>query len=267
MSLASIAMKHADAFKRGREREYPFVQFVKKGFFMPRNEVAFLAQKMGKDEERIEQALIGAGFKPTQIELGGNDVDGLLAEAVEIVPLRYRTIWKVNGQIVPKYQKGARGKRQLVSFIRISEGRFVGPVIITVSGKASSELFNALKKHWEAVEKLPEVKEAAKHGANAREMASLFSLLLVKGQRVRTAYNSMRTKLECEIAPTYVGDRLADAIASKYLPKAKEWAKAKPQQQAQADEAQAPEPEPEPEPQAPPVPPEPEPVPDDDFPF
>ena len=262
MSIDTVVASNPDAFKgNGRgERLYPFVQFTGKGFFMPQDEIALLAQKMGKDKERVETALLTAGWTPAQLELGSNTVNGLLSETVEIVPLRYRTIWRFGDQIVPGYRKGARSKRQLAAFVRVDAGRFVGPVMITVSGKASSELYDALKAHWEAVAELPEVKEAAKHGANPREMSSLFSLLLTKGQRVRTKYNSVRTKLEHEISPAYVGDRLANAIAAKYLPQAEKWSR-----KAQTNEAQAPEPEPEP--QAPPVPPEPEPVPDDNFPF
>ncbi len=267
MSIDTVVASNPDAFKgNGRgERLYPFVQFTGKGFFMPRDEVALLAQKMGKDEERIEQALLTAGFHPAQIELGSNTVNGLLAEAVEIVPLRYRTIWRFGDQIISKYRKGARSKRQLAVFIRVGENRFVGPVMITTSGKAASELYQALQSHRETVKELPEIKRALAKGASLDKVAATYTLLLIKGKRTRTKYGSVRTALAWEVSPHYVGDKFANIIADKYYPQAEEWSTQRRQaNEAQADEAQAPEPEPEPEPQAPP---EPEPVPDDDFPF
>ena len=264
MSIDTVVASNLDAFKgNGRGERYPFVQFTSQGFFIPNDEIEFLAQKMGKETGRVKQALLDAGWNPAQLELGSNTVNGLLAEAIEVIPLRYRTIWRFGDQIISKYRKGARSKRQLAAFIRVSESRFVGPVMITTSGKAASELYQALQSHRETVKELPEVKRALAKGASLDKVAATYTLLFVKGKRTRTKYGSMRTALAWEVSPHYVGDKFANIIANKYYPQAEEWSARK----AQTNEAQAPEPEPEPEPQAPPVPPEPEPVPDDDFPF
>jgi len=203
----------------------PFVQFVNGkdgGWFQPHDEAMNLAETMGGG------GLITIGEAAT-LPLGGGEVDGFIAESVEIIPLAYRWMWiDREGRAHKEYAPGLRGKVQVYAAIKAlvnDEWQFVGPVVITAKGMASSEVYDAIKAHRKIQKQEDEVQ----------------SLLLIHGETVPTGHGSYRSKVEFEVATAELTEE-EDALLERLFDEAQEWRKPKAQeqmvQQAQTAEAE-----------------------------
>jgi len=128
---------------------YPFLQWVHDGGSMdPRGETGGFAMP-------TDQAVILGANIPGEVcalhHRGGSQTEVIFTTALEAAVLATRFTWIKDGQAIPAYEPGARGKLQALALVRDSGGDTVGPVLLTFKGYTSKQFGTALKEHRNVV--------------------------------------------------------------------------------------------------------------------
>lgn len=131
---------------------FPFIQWVNSGGSLePRSDGGGFA--MPTDQA----AMLGANIPGNVRALhhrGGDQTEVIFTTALDAAVLSTRFCWVKDGQMVPGYETGARGKLQSLALVRDADGKTVGPVLLTFRGHAGKQFSAALKTHREAVRKV-----------------------------------------------------------------------------------------------------------------
>jgi hypothetical protein len=128
---------------------YPFIQWVNDGGALaPRSDTGGFALPAD------QAAILGANV-PGEVRMlhhrGGDTTEVVFAAALRAAVLDTRFCWVKDGQAIPAYEPGARGKLQALALVRDNGGDTVGPVLLTFKGHAGKQFSAALKAHREAV--------------------------------------------------------------------------------------------------------------------
>ena len=99
--------------------------------------------------ERLERSI--PGEVRNLHHRGGDATEVVFTAELEAAVLDTRFVWVKDGQALPDYEDGARGKLQALALVRDVEGQPAGPVILTFKGLSSREFSEALKAHRETV--------------------------------------------------------------------------------------------------------------------
>ncbi len=127
----------------------PFIQWVNGGgdleprhggggFGMPLDQAAILGANIPGDARAMHHK-------------GGNKTEMIFAPVLDVAVLATRFAWVLNKRRISDYEKGARGKLQVLALVRDADGHAVGPVLLTFRGYASKYFGAATKAHREAV--------------------------------------------------------------------------------------------------------------------
>jgi hypothetical protein len=130
---------------------YPFVQWVNAGGSLePRSDTGGFALP-------LDQAAILGTQIPGEVRVlhhrGGDRTEVVFTAALEAAVLATRFAWIKDGQVVPAYEPGARGKLQALALVRDAGGHTAGPVMLTFKGHTSKQFSEAMKAHRESVRK------------------------------------------------------------------------------------------------------------------
>jgi hypothetical protein len=130
---------------------YPFIQWINNGgsleprsdaggFALPSDQAAILGAKITGDVRVIHHR-------------GGDQTEVVFTTALEAAVLTTRFCWVKDGQAIPGYEPGARGKLQALVLVRDASGNPAGPALLTFRGYAGKQFSAALKEHRETVRK------------------------------------------------------------------------------------------------------------------
>ena len=200
---------------------YPFIQYVHDGAKLdPRSETGGFAMP-------VEQAeLLGtvpAGADPRTLTFSNGEFEEVhFVDWLEIVPLTTRFAWIKDGVRLQEYVEGARGKLQLLAYVKDREGNWAGPVMLTVKGTAGKDLSTAVKQHKARVRK----------ATKGKAPACYFSCLIRTGEpEMRGKQRKSRVtpivlgEVDFDPDTFYVGDAIADRIEKEWE-EYKRWAEA-----------------------------------------
>jgi|GEM_PF-2592019 hypothetical protein len=200
---------------------YPFIQYVHDGSMLePRSDTGGFAMPV-EQAELLETAPAGAEVYTLTFR-SGEETEVYFVDWLEIVPLTTRFAWIKDGVRLQEYVEGARGKLQLLAYVKDRDGNWAGPVMLTVKGTASKDLSAAVKQHRARVRK----------ATRGKAPACYFPMLIHTGEPklVGKRQKSRVTPIvldEGEFDPdsAYVGDALADRIEQEWE-EYKRWAEA-----------------------------------------
>jgi len=227
-------MWHNRQFKDFEEggASYPFIQFMSRGTLMDpaqsRGKFAITEEQVLALANGAEKDAIPQNAEPLELVFGsGERTPAYATKGLVVIPVLTRFAWVKNGFRLPGYAKGAHGKLQLLCYVANSSNKFVGPLMLTVSGLASKDLKNALREQSNTVRK----------ATQGQAPAYAFSMLLAVGAPIMRG--SQQQSQACPIVLDkdwgaalveqpdnyYIGDELADEIEARQE-EFKAWAKA-----------------------------------------
>lgn len=123
---------------------YPFVQWVNRGdSLMPR-------QARGGFAAPVDQGIALAGEYAELIHPDGNVTPVIYSDSLAFIPVAKRFGWLLDEAVIPNYVEGARGKLQVLSWVRTEDGP-VGPVVLTLRGLAGKAMNSVLREHSKQV--------------------------------------------------------------------------------------------------------------------
>lgn len=200
---------------------YPFIQLVNDGSTLePRALNGGFAMPVDQSETA---GFIPVGMEERQLLLRDKPATAVFfGEYVEVVPLITRFTWIKDGCRIATYTEGARGKIQLLCYVKNAEGVWQGPVMLTATGLASKDISAALKAHRERVYK-------ATHGKAA---ACYFGLVLHAGEsrmgggKQKSRVTPVQLDASFDADTDYVGDNIADEIEFRWQGEFKPWSEA-----------------------------------------
>jgi len=200
---------------------YPFIQYVHDGSKLdPRSETGGFAMPV-EQAELLETAPAGADTRTLTFSNGESE-EVYFVDWLEIVPLTTRFAWIKDGVRLQEYVEGARGKLQLLAYVKDRDGNWAGPVMLTVKGTAGKDLSGAVKQHKARVRK----------ATKGKAPACYFSCLIRTGEpemrgRQRKSRVTPIILEEVDFDPDtyYVGDAIADRIEQEWE-EYKRWAEA-----------------------------------------
>jgi len=200
---------------------YPFIQYVHDGSKLdPRSEKGGFAMPV-EQAELLEAAPAGADIRTLTFSNGESE-EVYFVDWLEIVPLTTRFAWVKDGIRLQEYVEGARGKLQLLAYIKDRDGNWAGPVMLTVKGTAGRDLSGAVKQHKARVRK----------ATKGKAPACYFSCLIHTGEpEMRGKQRKSRvTPIILDGAvfnpdTYYIGDALADRIEQEWE-EYKQWSEA-----------------------------------------
>lgn len=192
-----------------QDEGYPFIQFVHDGAALePRRKTGGFA--MPADQAQIAGgAPAGAEYAALHFK-SGESTDVFFSDRLTVAPLTYRFAWIKDGVRI-QYTEGARGKLQLLAFVRSDEG-WVGPVMLTATGLASKDLMAALKAHRARVRRAT----AGKAPCSVFAMTIQAGQARMEGKRQQSRVTPIVLADEFDPDRDYVGDELADRIEREW---------------------------------------------------
>lgn len=133
-----------------------------------------------------------------------------------------RFAWIKDGHRISAYVEGARGKLQLLCYVKDSEGCWMGPVMLTATGLASKDISDAIKAHRERVYK----------ATRGKAPAAYFGMILNAGEsqmgggKQKSKVTPIVLESDFDADRDYVGDTVADEIEAVWEIQFKPWADA-----------------------------------------
>ena len=123
---------------------YPFVQWVNRpDSLMPR-------QQRGGFAAPVDQGVALAGEYAEILHPDGSSTPVIYTDSLTFAPVAKRFAWVLDGTLVRQYAEGARGKLQVLAWVRADEG-VIGPVMLTFRGLAGKAMNAVLKEHAKEV--------------------------------------------------------------------------------------------------------------------
>lgn len=193
-----------------QDEGYPFIQFVHDGAALePRRKTGGFA--MPADQAQIAGgAPEGAEYAALHFK-SGESTEVFFSDRLTVAPLVYRFAWIKDGVRIQDYTEGARGKLQLLAFVRSDEG-WIGPVMITTTGLASKDLMAALKEHRSRVRRAT----AGKAPCSVFAMTIQAGQARMEGKRQQSRVTPIVLADEFDPDRAYVGDEVADRIEREW---------------------------------------------------
>jgi len=200
---------------------WPYIQMVNDGSTLdPRSANGGFAMPVEQSE--------AAGFVPSGMEQRNlifresAPTPVYFGEYVEVAPMTTRFAWIKDGHRVANYVEGARGKLQLLCYVKDSEGCWMGPVMLTTTGLASKNVSDAIKAHRERVYK----------ATRGKAPAAYFGMILsatdtqMGGGKQKSKVTPIVLESDFDADRDYVGDTVADEVESLWEIQFKPWADA-----------------------------------------
>jgi len=201
---------------------YPYIQLVNDGNSLdPRSANGGFAMPVEQSET--------AGFMPAGMEQrnlifrDNAPTPVYFGEYLEVAPMVTRFAWIKDGHRISSYVEGARGKLQLLCYVKDSEGCWMGPVMLTATGLASKDISSAIKTHRERVYKATRGK--APH--------CYFGMILTASESQMGGGGKQKSKItpvmleaDFDADRDFVGDTVADEVEALWEIQFKPWADA-----------------------------------------
>lgn len=217
----------ANQVPQGDQKQmFPFVQWVNNGTTLePRERRGGFAMP----DEQMELAHgypAGAVMHGLCLKAGGAPIVVAYTATLTAAVLATRFAWVKEGDFVPTYVKGARGKLQALCVIRSEPGpdgdtAFIA--VLTFTGKAGQSFSDALKGHRSRVQK-------ATSKAGQRAPASIFYATFMAGEPEMAGEGTQQSLItpvvlapEFDLEAAYIGDA---ALALVDWTAVEEWRKA-----------------------------------------
>jgi hypothetical protein len=143
-------------------------------------------------------------------------------EYLEVAPMTTRFAWIKDGHRIATYTEGARGKLQLLCYVKDSEGCWMGPVMLTATGLASKDISDAIKAHRERVYK----------ATRGKAPAAYFGMILTAGEtqmgggKQKSKVTPIVLESDFDADRDFVGDTVADEIETLWEIQFKPWSDA-----------------------------------------
>lgn len=200
---------------------YPYIQLVNDGNSLdPRSTNGGFAMPVEQSEAA---GFVPAGMEQRNLIFRDNaPTPVFFGEYLEVAPMVTRFAWIKDGHRISAYVEGARGKLQLLCYVKDSEGCWMGPVMLTATGLTSKDISDAIKTHRERVYK----------ATRGKAPAAYFGMILNAGES-----QQMGSKKKSKVTPVmlesdfdadrdYVGDTVADEIEAVWDLQFKPWSDA-----------------------------------------
>jgi len=193
---------------------FPFIQWVNNGGSVePRAERGGFACPTG-------QEVSIPGIDARLHHRNGEYTEVIFAQELSAAVFKTRFAWIKDGVRIANYTRGARGKLQVLVYVRGENGTAaVGPVMLTFTGIPSRQ-FGQLRKQFAAA-----VRKATKGKAPAYAfwMRLKAGEVEMVGQSQKSPITTIELAADLDPDRDYIGDALVDSIP---WPQAEEWAKA-----------------------------------------
>jgi len=200
---------------------YPYIQLVNDGNTLnPRSGNGGFAMPVEQSEAAgfvpagmTERELIFRESAPTPVYFG---------EYVEVAPLTTRFAWIKDGHRIATYTEGARGKLQVLAYVKDDQGCWMGPVMLTTTGLASKNVSDAIKAHRERVYK----------ATRGKAPAALFGMILTAGEtqmgggKQKSKVTPIVLESDFDADRDFIGDTVADEIEALWEIQFKPWSDA-----------------------------------------
>ena len=200
---------------------YPYIQLVNDGNSLdPRSTNGGFAMPVEQSETA---GFVPAGMEQRNLIFRDNAPTPVyFGEYLEVAPMVTRFAWIKDGHRISAYVEGARGKLQLLCYVKDSEGCWMGPVMLTATGLASKDISDAIKTHRERVYK----------ATRGKAPAALFGMILTAGEtqmggsKQKSKVTPIVLESDFDADRDYVGDTVADEIEAVWEIQFKPWADA-----------------------------------------
>ena len=200
---------------------YPYIQLVNDGNSLdPRSANGGFAMPVEQSEAA---GFVPAGMEQRNLIFRDNaPTPVFFGEYLEVAPMVTRFAWIKDGHRISAYVDGARGKLQLLCYVKDSEGCWMGPVMLTATGLASKDISSAIKAHRERVYK----------ATRGKAPASYFGMILTAsesqmgGGKQKSKITPIVLESDFEADRDYIGDTVADEIEALWEAQFRPWADA-----------------------------------------
>jgi hypothetical protein len=200
---------------------YPYIQLVNDGNSLdPRSANGGFAMPVEQSEAA---GFVPAGMEQRNLIFRDNaPTPVFFGEYLEVAPMVTRFAWIKDGHRISAYVDGARGKLQLLCYVKDSEGCWMGPVMLTATGLASKDISDAIKTHRERVYK----------ATRGKAPAALFGMILTAGEtqmggsKQKSKVTPIVLESDFDADRDYVGDTVADEVEACWEGQFKPWSDA-----------------------------------------